>query len=202
MCRLHNVVTNSALPENHSVQEQLRQSRTSITTEPVSHANKNERVTVQDDRLFEVTPLSGTGPEEEGHCSSFCHEQVRGSCEQYRHHNHHQNCHHNHCRHRHYRLSIQKPTASAAGHLKQEEDASNVIDSFHTLRVSSSNSPPSLSSAATNHPAVAIPRSCRAEATSSAMCLDDTTVDDLAGYLDEIMFLPKPMSEMAELMYT
>ena len=49
-----------------------------------------------------------------------------------------------------------------------------------------------------------VPRSCREEAgaASHVNCLDDTTVDDLAGYLDEIMFIPKPMSEMAELMYT
>jgi hypothetical protein len=46
--------------------------------------------------------------------------------------------------------------------------------------------------------------SCRQQAVTytPSSCFDDTTVDDLAGYLDEIMFLPKPMSEMAELMYT
>ena len=45
--------------------------------------------------------------------------------------------------------------------------------------------------------------SCRQQAvTYRPSYFDDTTVDDLAGYLDEIMFLPKPMSEMAELMYT
>ena len=45
--------------------------------------------------------------------------------------------------------------------------------------------------------------SCRQQAaTCRRSHFDDTTVDDLAGYLDEIMFLPKPMSEMAELMYT
>jgi hypothetical protein len=46
-------------------------------------------------------------------------------------------------------------------------------------------------------------RSCREQAAVAyANSFDDTTVDDLAGYLDEIMFIPKPMSEMAELMYT
>ena len=44
-------------------------------------------------------------------------------------------------------------------------------------------------------------RTCRQEACAPCY-LDDTTVDDLAGYLDQIVFLPKPMSEMAELMYT
>lgn len=37
---------------------------------------------------------------------------------------------------------------------------------------------------------------------SAQYTLDDTTVDELAGYLEEMMYLPKPMSEMAELMYT
>ena len=46
-------------------------------------------------------------------------------------------------------------------------------------------------------------RSCREQAAAACVnSFDDTTVDDLAGYLDEIMFIPKPMSEMAELMYT
>lgn len=44
-------------------------------------------------------------------------------------------------------------------------------------------------------------RTCRQEVCAPC-CFDDTTVDDLAGYFDQIMFLPKPMSEMAELMYT
>lgn len=37
---------------------------------------------------------------------------------------------------------------------------------------------------------------------SAQYTLDDTTVDELAGYLENMMYLPKPMSEMAELMYT
>lgn len=49
---------------------------------------------------------------------------------------------------------------------------------------------------------VPIARSCREEAAAGMNHLDDTTVEDLAGYLDQIMFIPKPMSEMAELMYT
>jgi hypothetical protein len=39
--------------------------------------------------------------------------------------------------------------------------------------------------------------SCRQEAL-----YNDITVEDLAGYLDELLYLPKPMSDMAELMYT
>ncbi len=69
-------------------------------------------------------------------------------------------------------------------------------ESFNTLSVSSSSA---------SNQGYTLPqwRSCREEAAAVDMnCLDDTTVNDLAGYLDEIMFLPKPMSEMAELMYT
>lgn len=44
--------------------------------------------------------------------------------------------------------------------------------------------------------------SCRQQAHAAAACLDDTTVDDLAGYFDQLLHLPKPMSDMAELMYT
>ena len=44
-------------------------------------------------------------------------------------------------------------------------------------------------------------RTCRQEVYAPS-CLDDTTVDDLVGYFDQIMYIPKPMSEMAELMYT
>ena len=39
--------------------------------------------------------------------------------------------------------------------------------------------------------------SCRQQAL-----YNDVTVEELAGYLDELLYLPKPMSDMAELMYT
>ena len=39
--------------------------------------------------------------------------------------------------------------------------------------------------------------SCR----QAALWEDDITVDDLAGYMDQLLHLPKPMSDMAELMY-
>lgn len=86
------------------------------------------------------------------------------------------------------------------GHLnlsnRLEDNNSSIIESFNTLSVSSQ------SSNAVSHPVV-FHRSCREEAAAASVnSFDDTTVDDLAGYLDQIMFLPKPMSEMAELMYT
>lgn len=76
-----------------------------------------------------------------------------------------------------------------SGGQARNSDGAGITESFSGLSVS-------------GH--ISVPKSCReqAGATSHVNCLDDTTVDDLAGYLDEIMFIPKPMSEMAELMYT
>ena len=60
---------------------------------------------------------------------------------------------------------------------------------------------------ASNHSQWAWPRghhgsgSCRNEVLGVGY-VDDVTVDDLAGYFDQMLHLPKPMSEMAQLMYT
>lgn len=85
----------------------------------------------------------------------------------------------------------QRPNSSSSCNLLQAHSrcpskSACIAGSFSTLGVSQTVPP--------------ILRSCREEAGMNY--LDDTTVDDLAGYLDEIMFIPKPMSEMAELMYT
>ena len=77
----------------------------------------------------------------------------------------------------------------------------DIVDSFNSLRVN----PDYLHSGASTAPHRAI--SCRQQEAvysnySGRYNLDDTTVDELAGYFDEMMYLPKPMSEMAELMYT
>ena len=108
------------------------------------------------------------------------------------------------CNHRP-QLSSNNCNLPTSTHLKtttKHSDASDAVrieDSFNTLRVSSPHSSGSIGP----HPQpLVMLRSCREEAAACANCFDDTTVDDLAGYLDEIMFLPKPMSEMAELMYT
>lgn len=79
----------------------------------------------------------------------------------------------------------------------------DIIASFNSLSVSNSGSS-SLRLVPTNVSGGSH-LSCRQQAATygrPGRYFDDTTVDDLAGYLDEIMFLPKPMSEMAELMYT
>lgn len=43
---------------------------------------------------------------------------------------------------------------------------------------------------------------CREEALGMMGYVDDVTVDDLAGYFDQMLHLPRPMSDMAQLMYT
>lgn len=87
-------------------------------------------------------------------------------------------------------------TVTASDPNNTDED---IITSFNSLSVS----PASEISLASSALRTGSHMSCRQQAvTCRPSYLDDTTVDDLAGYLDEIMFLPKPMSEMAELMYT
>lgn len=91
-------------------------------------------------------------------------------------------------------------TVTASDPNSTDED---IITSFNSLSVSAlPGSEISLGSSGANL-RTGSHMSCRQQAVSyGPSCFDDTTVDDLAGYLDEIMFLPKPMSEMAELMYT
>ncbi len=93
----------------------------------------------------------------------------------------------------------QETNCGACQRLKNHEQAKaraseDITDSFNTLRVTTDTVP---------HRAI----SCRQQEAaysnySSRYTLDDTTVDELAGYLEEMMYLPKPMSDMAELMYT
>ena len=67
------------------------------------------------------------------------------------------------------------------------------------------NSPPRESTACGNHTQWAWSRgshgNCRDEALG-VVYVDDVTVDDLAGYFDQMLHLPRPMSDMAQLMYT
>ena len=94
-------------------------------------------------------------------------------------------------------------TVAASSSNHTDED---IVTSFNSLSVSSASASSSseVSLASSSAPRAACSHmSCRQQAVTYAPSyFDDTTVDDLAGYLDEIMFLPKPMSEMAELMYT
>jgi len=39
-------------------------------------------------------------------------------------------------------------------------------------------------------------------ATVQSMNFDDTTPEELASYFDQLLYFPKPMSAMAEMMYT
>lgn len=93
----------------------------------------------------------------------------------------------------------QETGCGACQRLKTHEQAGartseDIADSFNTLRVTTDTVP---------HRTI----SCRQQEAaysnySGRYTLDDTTVDELAGYLEEMMYLPQPMSEMAELMYT
>ena len=81
-----------------------------------------------------------------------------------------------------------------------------IVRSLHSLHVSERASnlqqPPSLESRLSyGYNSQPLCRTCRQEVYAPSY-LDDTTVDDLVGYFDQFMYLPKPMSEMAELMYT
>ena len=96
-------------------------------------------------------------------------------------------------------------------------ETESLADSLKTLSVSMADSRSVLSRGTTNAPSshhMVPPQahysghygnggcgSCREE----ALCvghMDDVTVDELAGYFDQLLYLPRPMSEMAQLMYT
>lgn len=83
--------------------------------------------------------------------------------------------------------------------VKTVNSENQLLESFNTLTVSNStfvwNKPTSASSVSNYY------GTCRQQAAVPVFT-DDTTVDDLAGYFDQMLYIPKPMSDMAELMYT
>ena len=85
----------------------------------------------------------------------------------------------------------------------EEEDNCevDVVSSLESLSLSESHRSdfnPQISSTPPSLPSYSVycPRTCRQEAL-----WEDITVDDLAGYMDQLLYLPRPMSDSAELMY-
>ena len=85
---------------------------------------------------------------------------------------------------------------------KEEDNCEvDVVSSLESLSLSESHRSdfnPQISSATPSLPSYSVycPRTCRQEAL-----WEDITVDDLAGYMDQLLYLPRPMSDSAELMY-
>lgn len=82
--------------------------------------------------------------------------------------------------------------------VKTVNSENQLLESFNTLTVSNSTfvwNKPICGSSVSNY------GTCRQQAAVPVFT-DDTTVDDLAGYFDQMLYIPKPMSDMAELMYT
>lgn len=75
----------------------------------------------------------------------------------------------------------------------------DIVESFNSLCVSNTTTGAHCS----YYQPMPVSMSCRQQAAAcESRYLDDTTVDELAAYFEEIVYLPRPMSEMAELMYT
>ncbi len=85
-----------------------------------------------------------------------------------------------------------------------QRTAEEIVDSFNSLHVTDRNCVRTVSCPADESPVpqdvALLYRTCRQELCAPCY-LDDTTVDDLVGYFEQMLYLPKPMSDMAELMY-
>lgn len=90
---------------------------------------------------------------------------------------------------------FKKDETKSAVHFKGYRSHSSVRQKFK--RLSDSASGASGVSEGLSGSACSLEMSCSQEAR-----LDDTSVDDLAGYFDDLVNIPKKMSSMAEMMYT
>ena len=98
---------------------------------------------------------------------------------------------------------LQQAGSGDGSHGEEEEEGScddGMLSSLESLSLSEqlfSSHPPLPTENSLPHPPPPIPpHTCRQEAL-----WEDITVDDLAGYMDQLLYLPRPMSDMAELMY-
>ncbi|KAM4587264.1 oxidative stress-responsive serine-rich protein 1 [Odontesthes bonariensis] len=74
----------------------------------------------------------------------------------------------------------------------------DVISECERSRPSGEDAPRTVSGAAAG-PAAGSPRSCSEQARAY---VDDITIEDLSGYMEFYLYIPKKMSHMAEMMYT
>jgi len=93
-------------------------------------------------------------------------------------------------------------------HSHSAVDMSDLRSVLQDVSATSELSPPSMTTCPAHRQTVAVPGGFPvAMATPSCTCsqqasrLDDWSVDELAGYLDDFCYIPKKMSAMAEMMY-
>lgn len=109
-------------------------------------------------------------------------------------------------------LFTRRPNESSFGLLRKGDSTPNLTftgESFATLQISNSktgrrqrlNSCKETVSPSSPVPSKSNDVTCAQQARLSSAITDDTTIDDLTGYLDDMLHIPKKMSRMAEMMY-
>lgn len=121
-----------------------------------------------------------------------------------RHHHHHHLGHHAHGVSNHVSSPLRKyrprstPTNAADAATTVVAESLNPSAASETLRNASLEPAPTLEPRLQVRQPVATPDlTCSQQAR-----MDDTTVDELAGYFDNLVYIPRKMSVMAEMMYT
>lgn len=107
-------------------------------------------------------------------------------------------------------LFTRRPSETSFGQLRKGDSTPNLTftgESFATLQISNNktvrrqrlNSCKETTSSTV--PSKSNDVTCAQQARLSSAITDDTTIDDLTGYLDDMLHIPKKMSRMAEMMY-